>query len=325
MLSDSLNESIKQISNDGRLRHFLSLENLDQKILLKLLKQAQKYAQLEQLTKSEIEANSTHTLANLFYEPSTRTRASFQIAAKRLGFNVINFDIENSSGKKGETIFDTAMTLKSLGVNTLVIRHNEIGLHDKLVQKLGNECVVVNAGEGHISHPTQGLLDLLTIEQTKQSFENLIVTIVGDIAHSRVARSTAHGLTIMGVKELRLVSPKEFAPHENITPIAKHYTDLHSGIEGADVVMALRIQHERINDANNLNLEDYIENYRLTDKNMNIAAPDAIIMHPGPMNRDVEIESSLADGKQSVILRQVSNGVAVRMALLNELAKNHGT
>jgi aspartate carbamoyltransferase catalytic subunit len=129
----------------------------------------------------------------------------------------------------------------------------------------------------------------------------------------------------MGVKELRLVSPKEFAPHENITPIAKHYTDLHSGIEGADVVMALRIQHERINDANNLNLEDYIENYRLTDKNMNIAAPDAIIMHPGPMNRDVEIESSLADGKQSVILRQVSNGVAVRMALLNELAKNYGT
>ena len=325
MLSGSLNESIKQTSNDGKLRHLLSLEGLDKKILIKLLKQAQKFILLEQSPHGEIDANNVHTLANLFYEPSTRTRASFEIAAKRLGFNVMNFDIENSSGKKGETIFDTAMTLKSLGVNTLVIRHNEIGLHGKLVQKLGNECAIVNAGEGHMSHPTQGLLDLLTIEQTKQSFKNLIVTIVGDIAHSRVARSTAHGLSIMGVKELRFVSPQEFAPQKNITTDAKHYTDLHKGLEDADVVMALRIQHERINDTSNMNLEEYIQNYRLTEKNMNIAAPDAIVMHPGPMNRDIEIESSLADSKQSVILRQVANGVAVRMSLLSELAKNYGT
>ena len=322
MLSDSINESSKQFTKDGKLRHLVTLENVGKKILKNLLYEAQDYTQSKSLPDSIISHNQMHTVANLFFEPSTRTRASFEIAAKRLGFNVINFDIDNSSERKGETVLDTVMTLKSLGVNTLVIRHKEIGIHSQLIDEIGNECIIINAGEGHVSHPTQGLLDLLTIQQKKESFKNLIVTIVGDIAHSRVARSTAQGLTTMGVKELRLVSPKEFMPTRRLTPISEHFTNLDEGLQDADVVMALRIQHERIESTNEINLDNYIKNYRITHKAMKLAKPDAIIMHPGPMNRDIEIESSLADGEQSVIFRQVANGVAVRMALLSQLTKN---
>ena len=322
MLSDSINESSIQLTNNGKLRHLVSLKNLEKNILVKLLDEAQEYTQSKKLSNELIAHNKQHIIANLFFEPSTRTRASFEIAAQRLGLNIINFDIENSSGKKGESILDTVMTLKSMGVDVLVIRHKEIGIHSQLIQEIGTECIIVNAGEGHISHPTQGLLDLLTIQQVKKTFENLIVTIVGDIAHSRVARSTAEGLTIMGVKELRLVAPNEFMPHEKLTPISNHFVSLDEGLKDADVVMALRIQHERMDDIN-INLDGYIKKYRITRENVKVASPNAIIMHPGPMNRDVEIESSLADGDQSVILRQVANGVAVRMALLNELTKNH--
>tara|TARA_B110000240_G_scaffold198161_1_gene256881 strand:+ start:5492 stop:6466 length:975 start_codon:yes stop_codon:yes gene_type:complete len=322
MLSDSINESSIQLTNNGKLRHLVSLKNLEKNILMKLLDEAQEYTQSKKLSNELIAHNKQHIIANLFFEPSTRTRASFEIAAQRLGLNIINFDIENSSGKKGESILDTVMTLKSMGVDVLVIRHKEIGIHSQLIQEIGTECIIVNAGEGHISHPTQGLLDLLTIQQVKKTFENLIVTIVGDIAHSRVARSTAEGLTTMGVKELRLVAPNEFMPHEKLTPISNHFVSLDEGLKDADVVMALRIQHERMDDIN-INLDGYIKKYRITRENVKVASPNAIIMHPGPMNRDVEIESSLADGDQSVILRQVTNGVAVRMALLNELTKNH--
>ncbi|MFQ3362001.1 MAG: aspartate carbamoyltransferase catalytic subunit [Woeseiaceae bacterium] len=322
MLSDSINESSIQLTNNGKLRHLVSLKNLEKNILVKLLDEAQEYTQSKKLSNELIAHNKQHIIANLFFEPSTRTRASFEIAAQRLGLNIINFDIENSSGKKGESILDTVMTLKSMGVDVLVIRHKEIGIHSQLIQEIGTECIIVNAGEGHISHPTQGLLDLLTIQQVKKTFENLIVTIVGDIAHSRVARSTAEGLTTMGVKELRLVAPNEFMPHEKLTPISNHFVSLDEGLKDADVVMALRIQHERMDDIN-INLDGYIKKYRITRENVKVASPNAIIMHPGPMNRDVEIESSLADGDQSVILRQVANGVAVRMALLNELTKNH--
>jgi aspartate carbamoyltransferase catalytic subunit len=322
MLSDSINESSIQLTNNGKLRHLVSLKNLEKNILVKLLDEAQEYTQSKKLSNELIAHNKQHIIANLFFEPSTRTRASFEIAAQRLGLNIINFDIENSSGKKGESILDTVMTLKSMGVDVLVIRHKEIGIHSQLIQEIGTECIIVNAGEGHISHPTQGLLDLLTIQQVKKTFENLIVTIVGDIAHSRVARSTAEGLTTMGVKELRLVAPNEFMPHEKLTPISNHFVSLDEGLKDADVVMALRIQHERMDDIN-INLDGYIKKYRITRENVKVASPNAIIMHPGPMNRDVEIESSLADGDQSVILRQVTNGVAVRMALLNELTKNH--
>lgn len=323
MLSDSINESSIQLTQNGKLRHLVSLKNLEKNILMKLLYEAQEYTYLKRLPDRLIARNQQHTIANLFFEPSTRTSTSFEIAAQRLGFNSINFNIGNSSGKKGESLLDTVMTLKSMGVDTFVIRHKETGIYSQLIQEIGDKCIIINAGEGKLSHPTQGLLDLLTIQQAKETFENLIVTIVGDIAHSRVARSTSEGLTIMGVKEIRLVSPKEFRPDEKLTPMTKHFVSLNEGLENADVVMALRIQHERINDTNNIDINDYIKNYRITHAAMKIAASDAIIMHPGPINRDVEIESSLADSEQSVILKQVTNGVAVRMAILNELAKNH--
>ena len=323
MLSDSINESSIQLTKNGKLRHLVSLKNLEKNILMKLLYEAQEYTQLNRLPDRIITRNQQHTIANLFFEPSTRTRASFEIAAQRLGFNFINFDIGNSSEKKGESLRDTVMTLKAMGVDTFVIRHKETGIHSQLIQEIGDKCIIINAGEGKLSHPTQGLLDLLTIQQAKETFENLIVTIVGDIAHSRVARSIAEGLTTIGIKELRLVSPKEFMPHEKLTPVTKYFTNLNEGLENADVVMALRIQHERIDNTNNIDVNDYIKNYRITHAGMKIAASNAIIMHPGPINRDVEIESSLADSEQSVILKQVTNGVAVRMAILNELAKNH--
>ena len=323
MLSDSINESSIQLTKNGKLRHLISLKNLEKNILMKLLYEAQEYTQLKRLPDRLITRNQQHTVANLFFEPSTRTSASFEIAAQRLGFNFINFDIANSSGKKGETLLDTVKTLKSMGVDAFVIRHKETGIHSQLIQEIGDKCIIINAGEGKLSHPTQGLLDLLTIQQAKETFENLIVTIVGDIAHSRVARSTAEGLTTMGVKELRLVSPKEFIPHEKVTPVTKHFISLNEGLENADVVMALRIQHERIDDTNNIDLNEYIKNYKITHDAMKVAASNAIVMHPGPINRDVEIETSLADSDQSVILKQVANGVAVRMAILNELAKNH--
>ena len=245
------------------------------------------------------------------------------MASKYLHSNIINIDTKNSSEKKGETLLDTAKTIKSLGANALVIRHSNIGVHKEITKEIGNECIIINAGEGHVSHPTQGLLDLLTINQEKGRLEGLIITIVGDISHSRVAQSAAQGLTIMGAKEIRLVSPKEFTPTKNLTSISTHYNDLSEGIESADVVMALRIQHERIKDTKNTqNLNDYFKNYGITHEKMKLAAPDAIIMHPGPMNRDVEIESSLADSHQSVILKQVENGVSVRMAVLFELLNN---
>jgi len=323
MHTDSKNESQLQLSPDGKLLHLLTLKDLRKDIIRNILHQAEKFSQSKSISDNQKEITQDCTIANLFFEPSTRTRGSFEMAAKYLHSNTINVDIKNSSEKKGETILDTVKTIKSLGANVLVIRHSDVGVHKRITEEIGNECIIINAGEGHISHPTQGLLDLLTIHQEKGSFEGLIITIVGDISHSRVAQSTAQGLTIMGAKEIRLVSPKEFTPIENLTPISTHINNLNEGIRDADVVMALRIQHERIKDTEKTqNLNDYFKKYGITHEKMKLATPNAIIMHPGPMNRNVEIESSLADSHQSVILKQVANGDAVRMAVILELLSN---
>ncbi|HJL93410.1 MAG TPA: aspartate carbamoyltransferase catalytic subunit [Woeseiaceae bacterium] len=323
MHTDSKNESQLQLSPDGKLQHLLTLKDLGKDIILSILQQAEKFSQSKSISDNQKRITQDCTIANLFFEPSTRTRGSFEMASKYLHSNIINIDIRNSSEKKGETLLDTAKTIKSLGANALVIRHSNIGAHKRITEEIGNECIIINAGEGHVSHPTQGLLDMLTINQEKGRLEGLIITIVGDISHSRVAQSAAQGLTTMGAQEIRLVSPKEFTPTENLTSISTHYNDLNEGIENADVIMALRIQHERMKNTENIqNLNDYFKNYGITHEKMRLAAPDAIIMHPGPMNRDVEIESSLADSHQSVILKQVANGVAVRMAVLLELLNN---
>ena len=318
-----MDESLLQLNEKDELCHLLTLKNLDKTAIEKILDQAQIYTSSKIISDEERGFFQNLTVANLFFEPSTRTRGSFEIASRYLGCNVINIDIENSSEKKGESLIDTAKTIQSLGANVLIVRHGEQDTLRLITNEIGEHCIVINAGEANISHPTQGLLDLLTIRQEKKSFENLIVTIIGDLSHSRVAQSTAQGLTTMGVREIRLVSPEQFSLDENISHVCRSLNNVDEGIKNADVVMALRIQHERINaTGEEYTMQNYFEEFGLTHNRMKLASPDAIIMHPGPMNRNVEIESSLADSPKSVIQRQVANGVAVRMAVIDQLLKS---
>ena len=318
-----MDESLLQLNEKDELCHLLTLKNLDKTAIEKILDQAQIYTSSKIISDEERGFFQNLTIANLFFEPSTRTRGSFEIAARYLGCNVINIDIENSSEKKGESLIDTAKTIQSLGANVLIVRHGEQDTLRLITNAIGEHCIIINAGEANISHPTQGLLDLLTIRQEKKSFENLIVTIIGDLSHSRVAQSTAQGLTAMGVREIRLVSPEQFSLDENISHVCRSLNNVDEGIKNADVVMALRIQHERINaTGEEYTTQNYFEEFGLTHNRMKLASPDAIIMHPGPMNRNVEIESSLADSPKSVIQRQVANGVAVRMAVIDQLLKS---
>ena len=259
-----------------------------------------------------------YTVANLFYEPSTRTRGSFQIAAKKLGADILNFDEKMSSSEKGETILDTIYTLESMGINYFVIRHSEAGTHSMVAKQVNENSHIINAGEADISHPTQGLLDLLTIKQHKKNFDQLKVVIIGDIKHSRVARSLAEGLKIMSVKELTLISPESFKPNLEDYVDANYTSNLDEGLIDADVVMALRIQQERIkNSSEEVVSQNYFNNYGLTNQRLASCNDDVIIMHPGPMNRGIEISDNVADGKHSVIREQVTNGISVRMALLS--------
>ena len=318
-----MDESLLQLNEKDELCHLLTLKNLDKTAIEKILDQAQIYTSSKIISDEERGFFQNLTVANLFFEPSTRTRGSFEIASRYLGCNVINIDIENSSEKKGESLIDTAKTIQSLGANVLIVRHGEQDTLRLITNEIGEHCIVINAGEANISHPTQGLLDLLTIRQEKKSFENLIITIIGDLSHSRVAQSTAQGLTTMGVREIRLVSPEQFSLDENISHVCRSLNNVDEGIKNADVVMALRIQHERINaTGEEYTMQNYFEEFGLTHNRMKLASPDAIIMHPGPMNRNVEIESSLADSPKSVIQRQVANGVAVRMAVIDQLLKS---
>ena len=311
-----------QLSPQGGLHHLLTLRGLDRRLLTELLDQSEAY--LSPLGEPPVRTNllTGRTIANLFFEPSTRTRASFELAAKRLGADVLNLDVNTSSRKKGESILDTIFTLQAMQIDVFVVRDASAGVPAYIVANIEPHISILNAGEADISHPTQGLLDLLTIRQCKGAFENLTVTIVGDIAHSRVARSAVEGLTTMGVGELRLVSPPALAPDPASMPEAVITDDLDKGLRGADVVMALRIQRERIEDLQGIpGVDEYYANFGISRDRMKLAAPDAIVMHPGPMNRDIEIESSLADSPQSVITRQVTNGVAVRMAILAAVTK----
>lgn len=312
-----------QLNPDRSLRHLLTLKGLDRELLTELLDQAEHY--LSPLGTTAIRNNrlAGRTIANLFFEPSTRTRASFELAAKRLGAEVLNLDVNTSSRKKGESILDTIYTLQAMQIDVFVVRDASAGVPAYIAQNVESHISILNAGEADVSHPTQGLLDLLTIRQHKESFADLTVVIVGDIAHSRVARSAAEGLAIMGVGELRLVSPPALAPDPATMPKATIMKDLDAALRGADVVMALRIQRERIDNLQGIpGADEYFANYGISRERMRLAAPDAIVMHPGPMNRGVEIESALADGPQSAITRQVTNGVAVRMAILMAVARS---
>lgn len=306
-----------QLTANGRLRHLLTLRGFSRQQLTDLLDRSESYLRPYGEDPVRNRALSGRTVANLFFEPSTRTRASFDLAAKRLGADVLNLDVNTSSRKKGESILDMIFTLQAMGIDVFVVRDASAGVPAYIARNVNDYVSILNAGEADVSHPTQGLLDLLTIRQHKPEFHNLTVAIVGDIAHSRVARSAAEGLATMGVGELRLISPPALAPAPGDIPSGRIMHRLDDGIRGADVVMALRIQRERIGNLDGVpGIDEYFAKYGVSHERMKLAAPDAIVMHPGPMNRGIEIESSLADSPRSVITKQVTNGLAVRMAIL---------
>jgi len=311
-----------QRDHAGRLRHLLTLEGLSRDELTHLLDLAQFYVRVPGEVPARDQSLWGRTVANLFFEPSTRTRVSFELAAKRLGANVVNLDMQSSSRVKGETVLDTIYTLQAMLVDVFVMRDAEPGLPAYVSAHVAPHVSVVNAGEAHVSHPTQGLLDVLTIRQRKGELGNLSVAIVGDLSHSRVARSTGRALLTLGVGELRLVSPPNLMPGADELAGARRFHSLVEGIKGADVVMTLRIQHERMSAEDQLDATAFYREWGLSAENLRHAQPDAIVMHPGPMNRGVEITSEVADGPHSVIRQQVTNGVAVRMAVLSTIVRN---
>jgi aspartate carbamoyltransferase catalytic subunit len=311
-----------QRDHAGRLRHLLTLEGLSRDELAHLLDLAQFYVRVPGELPARDQGLWGRTVANLFFEPSTRTRVSFELAAKRLGADVVNLDMQSSSRVKGETVLDTIYTLQAMLVDVFVMRDAEPGLPAYVAAHVAPHVSVLNAGEAHLSHPTQGLLDVLTIRQRKGDLGNLSVAIVGDISHSRVARSTSRALLTLGVGELRLVSPASLMPGPQELAGASRHHSLADGIKGADVVMALRIQHERMTGEDKLDATTFYREWGLSADNLKHAKPDVIVMHPGPINRGVELTSEVADGPHSVIRQQVTNGVAVRMAVLSTIVRN---
>ncbi len=306
-----------QLSPAGHLRHLLTLENLDREIVANLLDRAESYLRPAGEPPARDQALAGRTVANLFFEPSTRTRASFELAAKRMSADVLNLDVNMSSRKKGESVLDTIYTLQAMQIDIFVVRDASAGIPALIAGEVQPHVSVLNAGEASVSHPTQGLLDIMTIRQHRSDFENLSVAIIGDIAHSRVARSACQALRTMGTRDIRLVTPAGLAPDPGHYPGALITQEMDEGIANADVLMALRIQRERIdNDAELISAGEYHDSYGITEAQLAKAHPNAIVMHPGPMNRDVEIAASVADGPKSVINRQVTNGLAIRMAIL---------
>jgi aspartate carbamoyltransferase catalytic subunit len=299
-----------------QLRHLLTLDDLDRASLQALLDRAEEFhvSPGKPVQQHAILANKT--VANLFFEPSTRTRASFELAARRLGANVINLDLAHSSAVKGESLLDTLYTLQAMNVDIFVVRHRDAGVQALLAKHALPHVHILNAGESHVSHPTQGLLDVFTIRRHKPAFKNLSVAIIGDIKHSRVARSAVQALTRLGAEDIRLAGPAEWLADD--VP-GRPFTDMDQAIADADVVMMLRIQKERMEASSMPDEADYLCRYRLDGTRLKRAKADAIVMHPGPMNREIEITSEVADGPQSVIREQVNNGVAVRMAVMAAL------
>jgi aspartate carbamoyltransferase catalytic subunit len=313
-------EMTQQHRADGSLRHLLTLEGLSRAELEMLLERAQHHARAPGEPAPRSTALSGVTIANMFTEPSTRTRVSFELAAKRLGAEVVNLEVQLSSRVKGESMLDTVFTLESLHVDVFVLRDAEAGVPSMVAAHVAPHVSVLSAGEAHLSHPTQGLLDALTVLQHKRRCDGLAIAIVGDIRHSRVARSACQAFRTLGTTDLRIVAPEALMPDEGEFPGCARTTDMERGIAGCDVVMMLRIQKERFANTAIPAGDDYFREFGLTAARLALAKPDAIVMHPQPMNRGVEIDGRVADGPQSVIRAQVANGVAVRMAALEVLA-----
>lgn len=317
-----------QLNEHGELIHLITLEGLSRAILLDILDRAEPFTTVAEREVKKVPLLRGKSVFNLFFENSTRTRTTFEIAAKRLSADVINLNINTSSAAKGESLLDTVDNLAAMQADMFVVRHASSGAPYLIARHLAatgrNHIHVVNAGDGRHAHPTQGLLDMYTIRHYKKDFTKLSVAVVGDILHSRVARSQLHALTTLGVPDIRLVGPKtllptaaaQMIPH---APLSVHH-DLASGLRGVDVVMMLRLQNERMQGALLPSPQEYFKSWGLTPEKLALAKPDAIVMHPGPMNRGIEIDSAVADGKQAVILPQVTFGIAVRMAVMSMLA-----
>ena len=312
-----------QINAKGELTHLLTTEGLPKALMLQILDRATAF--LDPTNPKEVvnaPVLAGKSVFNLFFENSTRTRTTFEIAAKRLSADVLNLDIARSSTAKGESLLDTIANLSAMHADMFVVRHAESGAPFLIAQHCAPHVHVINAGDGRHAHPTQGLLDMYTIRHYKGGFSNLTVAIVGDIVHSRVARSDIHALTTLGAAEVRAVGPKTLVPADLREMGVRVCHDMAEGMRDADVIITLRLQNERMSGAMLPSAAEFAMNYGLTPEKLALAKPDAIVMHPGPINRGVEIDSRVADGTQSVILPQVTFGIAVRMAVMSIIAGN---
>ena len=310
--------NIKTTKEDN-FQHLLSTEGMSKELIIKIFDIAETFLKPGKHDVKKVPLLRGKTVCNLFFENSTRTRTTFEIAAKRLSADVLNLDISSSSQSKGESIIDTINNLIAMSANIFVIRHPESGMPKYITNNVSKDVHIINAGDGNNSHPTQGLLDAFTIRKYKKKFAGLKIAIIGDIKHSRVARSEMHTLSILGVSEIRLVGPKIFMPDDIDPTKFQEFNDMKAGISDVDVVMMLRIQKERMQQEIIPSEKKYFESFGLTTELLKNAKKDAIVMHPGPINRGVEIQTEVADSSQSVILAQVTFGIAIRMAVMTML------
>ncbi|MDR0934148.1 MAG: aspartate carbamoyltransferase catalytic subunit [Burkholderiaceae bacterium] len=315
-----------QLNQHGELQHLLTIEGLPRDVLTHILDTASSFVSISDREVKKVPLMRGKSVFNLFFENSTRTRTTFEIAAKRLSADVINLNIDASSASKGESLLDTIDNLAAMHADMFVVRHAESGapflIAQHLIDTRQHHIHVVNAGDGRHAHPTQGLLDMFTIRHYKQDLSRLTVAIVGDVLHSRVARSDIHALKALGVPEVRVIGPRTLVPPSLADLGVQIYTDMAEGLKNVDVIIMLRLQNERMSGTLLPSAQEFFKNYGLTMERLALAKPDAIVMHPGPMNRGVEIDSAVADGSQAVILSQVTYGIAVRMAVMSILAGN---
>lgn len=305
-----------QLTKEKKLRHFLSIEGLPRSILVDILDTAETFSSVGEQSVKKVPLLRGKTIVNLFFENSTRTRTTFELAAKRLSADVLNLNISTSATSKGESLLDTLANLEAMQSDMFVVRHSQTGAAHFIAQNAPPHVCVVNAGDGSHAHPTQAMLDMFTIRRHFGEFAKLKVAIVGDILHSRVARSEIHALTTLGVDEVRVIAPKSLIP-TGVENMGVHvYHNMCKGLQDVDVIIMLRLQKERMEGGFLPSEAEYFKQYGLTKEKLSCAKPEAIVMHPGPINRGVEIASDVADGERSVILEQVTNGIAVRMAVM---------
>lgn len=312
-----------QLTEKGQLKHFLTIEGLKRDLLTEIMDRAEQFSSISGRQVKKVPLLRGKTIMNLFFENSTRTRTTFELAAKRLSADVMNLNINTSATSKGESLLDTLHNLQAMHTDMFVVRHSQSGAAEFIAQHVAPHVSVINAGDGCHAHPTQAMLDMFTIRRHKHHFPDLRVAIVGDILHSRVARSQIQALSTLGVGEIRVIGPKTLLPANSQTLGVHVYHDMEAGLQDVDVIITLRLQFERMQGALLPSANEYFASYGLTEDKLKFAKPDAIVMHPGPINRGVEIASVVADGSQSVILEQVTHGIAIRMAVMSMTLGSH--